>query len=226
MTTADISPINPLGGKPDRTNAERQRRFRRRRKAKSPVTAPPAVTPTVTVTVPATAGIDVAAYTAAIVLAGAAAFFSIKGMVVLFPGAPLAVVGMTVAMEGAKLVTAGWLARRWRVTAWLSRLILVVLIASLACINGVGVFSQLVAAHVGERGAARSAIETQDAALAARIDVQAHTVADLDRRLGQIDIAIEEAAKRGHTTTALRPSKGSARAVRRSRGSVSVRVSP
>jgi hypothetical protein len=38
---------------------------------------------------------------------------------------------------------------------------------------------------------------------AARIDVQAHTVAGLDRRLGQIDSAIEEAAKRGRTTTAL-----------------------
>jgi len=31
----------------------------------------------------------------------------------------------------------------------------------------------------------------------------AHTVADLDRRLGQIDSAIEEAAKRGKTNTAL-----------------------
>jgi hypothetical protein len=100
MTTADISPINPLGGKPDRTNAERQRRFRSRRKAKSPVTAPPAVTPAVTVTMPATAGIDLAAFAAAIALAGTAAFFSIRGMVVLFPGAPLAVVAMAVAMEG------------------------------------------------------------------------------------------------------------------------------
>jgi hypothetical protein len=68
------------------------------------------------------ASIDVAAYLAAIVMAGAAAFgaaafFSIKGMVVLFPGASLAVVVMAFAMEGAKLVTAGWLARRWRMTA-------------------------------------------------------------------------------------------------------------
>jgi hypothetical protein len=60
-----------------------------------------------------------------------------------------------------------------------------------------------VGAHMGERGAAQSAIGMQDAALAARIDVQAHTVTDLDRRLGQIDSAIEEAAKRGRTTTAL-----------------------
>ena len=32
-------------------------------------------------------------------------------------GASLAVVVMAFAMEGAKLVTTGWLARRWRVTA-------------------------------------------------------------------------------------------------------------
>jgi hypothetical protein len=113
------------------------------------------------------------------------------------------VVAMAVAMEAAKLVTAGWLARRWRRTAWTWRLVIAALICGLAVINATGVYAQLVAAHMGERGAAQSAIETQDAALAARIDVQAHTVADLDRRLGQIDFAIEEAAKRGRTTTAL-----------------------
>jgi hypothetical protein len=43
----------------------------------------------------------------------------------------------------------------------------------------------------------------QDAALAVRLEVAAHDVADLDRRLGQIDSTIEEAAKRGRTTTAL-----------------------
>jgi chromosome segregation ATPase len=56
---------------------------------------------------------------------------------------------------------------------------------------------------VGERGAAVAGLETQDAALAARIEVAAHTVADLDRRLGQIDQAVEEAAKRGRTSAAV-----------------------
>jgi hypothetical protein len=46
-------------------------------------------------------------------------------------------------------------------------------------------------------------LETQDAALVARIEVAADTVADLDRRLGQIDVAIETAAKRGKTGTAM-----------------------
>jgi len=148
-------------------------------------------------------GTDMAAYLAVIALAAAAAFFSIKGMVVLFPGAPAAVVGMALAMEGAKLATTGWLARRWQDMAWVWRCILVALLAGLAVINGVGVFSQLVAAHVGERGAAAAGIEMQDAALTARIDVQAHTVADLDRRLSQIDTAIEEPAKHGRTSVAL-----------------------
>jgi hypothetical protein len=105
------------------------------------------------------ASIDVAAYVAAIFLAGAAAFFSIKGMVVLFPGASLAVVVMAFAMEGAKLVTTGWLAERWRLTAPVWRLTLAVLVAGLAVINATGVYAQLVAAHVGERGPVISAIE-------------------------------------------------------------------
>jgi hypothetical protein len=101
------------------------------------------------------------------------------------------------------LVTAGWLARRWRATARVWRLVLVALVAGLAVINATGVYAQLVAAQVGERGAAVAGLETRDAALAARIEVAAHTVADLDRHLAQIDSAIEEAAKRGKTNTAL-----------------------
>jgi hypothetical protein len=96
-------------------------------------------------------------------------------MVVLFPGSPKSVIGMAVAMESAKLVTAGWLARSWRATVWTWRLVLMTLVAGLAAINAAGVYAQLVAAHAGERGAAASAIEMQDAALAARIEVTVHT---------------------------------------------------
>jgi hypothetical protein len=141
--------------------------------------------------------LDVAAYTAAVALAGAAAFFSIKGMVVIFPGSPVPVVCMAIAMEAAKLITAGWLARRWSATMWFWRYSLVVLVVGLAVINATGVFAQLVSAHVGERGAATSRLEERNADIDAKIDVQAHKVADLDRRLGQIDSTIEEAAKRG-----------------------------
>ncbi len=146
---------------------------------------------------------DIAAYGAAIGLATVAAWFSIKGMVVLFPGAPLAVVGMAVAMEISKLVTAGWLARRWRATAWCWRFALMAFVLGLAVINGAGVFSQLVAAHVGERGAAMAGFEIRDAEIASRIEVATHAVADLDARVGQIDATIAEATRRGRTTGAV-----------------------
>jgi hypothetical protein len=147
--------------------------------------------------------IDATAYVAAITLTSAAAWFSIRGMVVLFPSSPLSVVGMAVAMEAAKLVTAGWLARRWRATAWIWRGILIALVAGLAFINATGVYAQLVAAHVGERGAVTAAVDAQDATLVAKIDVQAHVVADLDTRVAQIDATIAEATRRGQTNTAL-----------------------
>jgi hypothetical protein len=150
------------------------------------------------------AAIDVIAYIAAVALAGAAAWFSIRGMVVLFPGSPNSVIAMAISMEAAKLITAGWLARRWRATALIWRAALVAFVFGLAVINAAGVYAQLVAAHVGDRGAATSALETQDAALAGKIDVQAHTVADLDRRLAQIDSAVEKATEKGRTTTAMK----------------------
>jgi ribosomal protein L32 len=53
------------------------------------------------------------------------------------------------------------------------------------------------AASAGERGAVQPAIETQDATPAARIEVQTQVVAGFDRRLGQVDSTIGEAAKRG-----------------------------
>jgi hypothetical protein len=78
------------------------------------------------------------------------------------------------AMEASKLVTAGWLARRWRATAWVWRLVLVALVAGLAVINAAGVYVQLVAAHAWDRGGATLAVDMQEASLAARIDVASH----------------------------------------------------
>src|SRR5215470_3965709 len=219
MSDTNVTALHALPApKKDRTAAERQRRYRNKQKQTGGVTprvaSPAAATAPITPVTASriTAGVDVAAYLAAVALAGVAALFSIRGMTVLFPGAPSSVVTMAVTMEAAKLVTAGWLAARWHVTPWLARLTLVTLIAGLAVINAAGVYAQLVAAHVGQRGEAASALETQDAALGARIEVATHTVADLDRRLGQIDSAIEEAAKRGKTATALSAIEGQRRA--------------
>jgi hypothetical protein len=135
------------------------------------------------------AAVDLAAYAAAVALAGAAVWFSIRGMVVLFPGSPTSVIAMAVAMEAAKLITAGWLARRWRTTAKVWRAALILFVAGLGVINATGVFAQLVSAHVGDRGAAASHLEAQTA-----------------------DLQAKEAAKRGRTNAAISVMEGQKRA--------------
>jgi hypothetical protein len=101
----------------------------------------------------------------------------------------------------------GWLARRWSTTAKVWRA-LILFVAGLALINATGVFAQLVSAHIGDRGAAASHLEAQTAGLEAKIDIQAHKIADLDRRLGQIDSTVEETAKRGRTNAAISVMEG------------------
>ena len=120
--------------------------------------------------------IDIAAYTVAVTLGGGTAFFSIKGMVTLFPDMVIAVTALAIAMEAGKVVTAGVLARHWHQAPWIWRLTLMTLIAGLALINAAGVASQLVAAHVGQRGNATAVAETQIAGLNAKIDQQVHVV--------------------------------------------------
>src|SRR5882672_4530384 len=41
-------------------------------------------------------------------------YFSVNGMVILFPGQPRAVMAMTAIMDGSKLVAAGWLSSHWQ----------------------------------------------------------------------------------------------------------------
>jgi MarR family len=145
---------------------------------------------------------DMLAYAVAIGLAATAAWFSLKGLTVLFPGAPHEIVVMGAIMECAKLVACGWLAGRWRHVPWVFRGVLMLLIAGVAVINASGTFSQLTAAHVGNRtmSAATRAMQATD--LDARIEVAAAKLADLDRRIASIDAIVAGAAQRGRANTA------------------------
>src|SRR5260370_3301352 len=82
--------------------------------------------------------VNVLAYAVAVALAGIAAYFSIRRLIVLFPGPPTAIVVMGVAMEAAKLVTVAFLAHQWRLLGGLSRAVLITLVAGLAAIHAAG----------------------------------------------------------------------------------------
>lgn len=152
---------------------------------------------------PAVDALHTLTITIAVVLAVIAAYFSVSGMTRIFPGAELAVIVMTATMEAGKLAGAAWLSRHWSVMAIGVRTMLSALVLILAWINAVGVFGQLSAAHLNPHVTAVTANETEAANQGAKIEAQQRLLADLNRRIAQIDSAIEEATKRGRSSSAM-----------------------
>jgi hypothetical protein len=148
-------------------------------------------------------GSDYLAYLAAVALASVAGYFSVSGMAEIFPGAPWEVMTLAATMEGGKLIIVGWLASHWRDSGWRLRGMLTLLVLGLALINGIGVFGKLVEAHVGAVTGVQAQVAGKLETMDVRISAQGSTVADLDRRIAQIDSAVDEATKRGRVNAAM-----------------------
>jgi hypothetical protein len=184
---------------------ERAQESRQETPAALPVVSAPSIVPDAVAPPgePPSALSSAVALVAAVALAGVAAFFSVTGLVEVFPGAPVAVMALAGSMEAGKLIIAGWLAANWSVAGWKLRTVLVALVTGLALINAAGVFGKLVEAHVASAATARSSVSERMGVIDARLVSQSATIADLDYRISQIDTAVEEATRRGRTAAAM-----------------------
>jgi hypothetical protein len=215
MTDTNITPLRP---KADPTNAPRQARYRKKRK---PVVTVPAISATPAVAhptappllagrdiAPVTAprngtGITVATIVAALSLATVSAGFSITGMTSIFTGALYPVVGMGVALELGKLSAVAWLGHQRGSASWGLKASLTMLVLVLMTLNAVGAFGFLSKAHIASALAGDLAVAGRSADTEARLSMQAGVVADLDRRIAQIDRAVETATSKGRTGSAM-----------------------
>lgn len=80
-------------------------------------------------------------------VAGCAAFFSIKGLTVLFSGSALAVGVMASSLEFGKLVAASFLHSYWDKTSRLLKLYLCIAVFVLMCVTSLGIFGFLTGAY-------------------------------------------------------------------------------
>lgn len=87
--------------------------------------------------------ISILAFIAAIAIASVAAWFSIIGLIALFPGSALSIAIMAGTLEVGKLVTASWLYRNWEKTNFLLKSYLVTAVIVLMVITSLGVFGYL-----------------------------------------------------------------------------------
>jgi len=78
------------------------------------------------------------------------------------------------------------------------------LVAALMTLNAVGCFGYLSKAHIASALAGDLAVAGRSADMDAWLSIQATVVADLDRRIAQIDAAIEKATENGRTASAMK----------------------
>lgn len=147
--------------------------------------------------------VKLAALIVALALACVSATISIHGLTAIFAGAFWPVIAMGTALEAGKLVGAAWLNENWHSAPYLLRLILVAMIGVLMGLNAVGVFGFLTRAHLDHMAAVELVLADKTADTEGRLALQGQTVADLDRRIAQIDAAIEESTRLGRPVGAM-----------------------
>jgi hypothetical protein len=150
-----------------------------------------------------TTPVRLAAFIVALALACVSAAFSVDGLAAIFAGAFWPVITMGATLEAGKLVAVAWLAEHWDSAQSLLRLALVLMIGVLMSLNAIGVFGFLTRAHLEHMASVDLALADRAADIEARLAIQGRTVADLDRRIAQIDTAIEESTRLGRPVGAM-----------------------
>ena len=85
-----------------------------------------------------------------------AAFFSVIGIATMFPGAVTAVVVMAIALEVAKIISAVWTHRNWKIVSFFSKSYLSFAIIVLMLITSMGIFGFLSKAHIEHQSVSES----------------------------------------------------------------------
>ena len=96
---------------------------------------------------------------AALAVSVIAAWFSIVGLVAVFPGAATAIIAMGIALEAAKLVTANTLFRQWNKLNKLFKAYFVAATILLSGITSLGIFGYLSKAHIQHSVAVGSTVD-------------------------------------------------------------------
>jgi hypothetical protein len=204
MSDTNVTELRPSpvrGGAMTSTERSRRHRAKRKQRKADPPAVAAAVAPPVAVAEHQGRGVTICATVAALALATVSAGFSITGMTAVFVGATLPVIGMGVALELGKLSAVACLGRRYGSPAL--RAGLVVLVAVLMGLNAIGAYGFLAKAHIGHAVAGETAVAGRAADIDGRIMVQAGVVADLDRRIAQIDSAVEKTTAKGRGGAAM-----------------------
>lgn len=114
-------------------------------------------------------------------------YFSILGLIAIFPASPYAIAAMGGVLELSKLVTASWVYRNWKIANKLLKTYFTIAVVVLSFITSMGVFGYLSKAHIEHSTVGSSAqlqiaqLESQKTAAERRLKNAQTSLDTLDR---------------------------------------------
>lgn len=141
-------------------------------------------------------------FASALGVSAVAGYFSIVGLMAIFPAAAMSILAMGVVLEIAKLVTASWLYQNWERANLLMKAYFVPAVAILSIITSMGIFGFLSKAHIDqgvESGDATAKIERIDN----RIRANDREIARAQKTLDGFDATLDRYTELGYVTRGL-----------------------
>jgi hypothetical protein len=147
----------------------------------------------------------------AIGMACITAYFSIHGLLTLFPGDEIGVTVFGIGVECLKVVGVMYLSAHAKTIWWLWRWCAIAAVIIAASLNSASVYAKFAALHSQSPASAAAMREASASELDARIEAAQSRLDDVKRRAGAIDATVENAGRRGSA-------KGTTRVVNNTRG--------
>ena len=127
----------------------------------------------------------------ALAVSAVAGYFSIVGLMAIFPAAAMSILAMGIVLEIAKLVTASWVYRYWDKAALVLKTYFSIAVVVLSLITSLGIFGFLSRAHLEHTISVGGDNELRVSQLERQIANERRTITDGETVLAQLDQTVQ-----------------------------------
>ena len=120
-----------------------------------------------------------------------AGWFSIVGLMAIFPGVPVPILTMGVVLEVAKLVTASWVYRNWQTAQMLHKIYLTLSVVVLSFITSMGIYGFLSKAHIEQTITMGGNNALQIESIERRISNERRVISDAEKVIESLDASVQ-----------------------------------
>jgi hypothetical protein len=140
-------------------------------------------------------------------LSTTAAYYSIVGLIALFPGAVTAIIAMGATLEFSKLVAVSWLYRNWSIAPVFVKSYMMIAIFLLMFITSMGIFGFLSKSHIEQTTLSTSSIDAKIDSIDAKIASKEKTISRVEKQISILDSALDRYIELGSVTKGIEQRK-------------------